>query len=219
MKKNKNLLYASISLTLFLMITFAVLSINRLPIGPNGSFVGLAFINQFIHEIFGYHEVLYTITDWMGLIPVVVAFVFGCIGLYQLLKRKQFKKVDSDILLLGGFYLVVIFLYGFFEYNIVNFRPVLIHGYLEASFPSTHVFVTTTILLTANFQIKLRVKQKNLKLGLSLISNGLILFTFIGRLLSGVHWFTDILAGGLLSLALVLFYIELTKYFQKKSHT
>ena len=53
------------------------------------------------------HWTLYILTDWLGLVPIGIAFGFAILGLVQLIRRKSLLKVDRDILILGSFYIVV----------------------------------------------------------------------------------------------------------------
>ena len=101
----------------------------------NGSRVGFAAINGAFHALTGVHWALYTLTDWLGLVPIGIALGFAVLGLVQLIRRKSLLKVDRDILILGGFYIVVLAAYLLFETVVINFRPVLIDGKLEASYP------------------------------------------------------------------------------------
>ena len=96
-----------------------------------------ATLNGWFHRLTGVHMWVYTVTDWLGLVPILICVCFGCLGLYQLVKRKSLKKVDSDIILLGIYYILVIFGYLIFEVVHINYRPVLIEGALEASYPSS----------------------------------------------------------------------------------
>ena len=129
----KNYLKAAIwMLTAFALWTVAVRYVDVQAIGPKESRVGFATMNRFVHNLTGVHMDLYTITDWLGLVPVVFVLGFGFLGLIQWIKRKSITKVDFDILVLGVIYIIVIGAYLFFEMFPVNFRPVLIEGYLEA---------------------------------------------------------------------------------------
>lgn len=207
MKRNKTKLYTSLSfLVAFVIWTLLISFIDVSPIGPNESKVGFANINSFVHGLTGTNMLLYLITDWLGLVPIIVALGFAILGLIQLIKRKSIAKVDESILILGIFYIVVIVMYILFEYIIINYRPILINGYLEASYPSSTTMLVLTVMLTAITQVKLRIKSKTVKLMIVFSISAFIAFMVIGRFLSGVHWLTDIIGGAILSVGLVTMY-------------
>ena len=131
--KNKKDLWRSITFfASFILWTIFISFVDVQPIGPRGSDVGFATINGLFHDLTGVHMTLYHITDWLGLVPVAFGFGFAILGLIQWIKRKHILKVDYSILVLGGYYVVVLAAYLFFEEYVVNYRPVLIAGYLEA---------------------------------------------------------------------------------------
>lgn len=193
-------------LAAFLLWTAAVCLVDVQAIGPKGSEVGFAGLNGWFHALTGVHMTLYTITDWMGLIPLAVAMGFGLLGLVQWIKRKRLRKVDGSILLLGGFYLAVLAVFLLFEAFVVNYRPVLIEGVLEASYPSSTTLLTLCVMPAAMLQWKERIKDKRVRTWILGVSAGFTLFMLGGRLVSGVHWLTDIVGGVLLSAGLVLLY-------------
>ena len=117
----------------FVLWTVLVSFVDIRPIGPNGSRVGFAALNGFVHGHTGVNLFLYTVTDWLGLVPIAVTFGFAVLGLVQWIKRKSLLKVDGSLLALGGFYIAVMAAYIFFEAVVINYRPVLIDGYLETS--------------------------------------------------------------------------------------
>ncbi|MBQ2119997.1 MAG: phosphatase PAP2 family protein, partial [Peptococcaceae bacterium] len=159
----------------------------------------------------------YEITDWLGLLAVLFALFFAVLGLVQLVKRKNLWKVDYEIILLGMFYILVAVSYLFFEIAIVNYRPVMMDNSLEASYPSSHAMIVICIMATAMIEFrKLFADKKALRAVLNTVSAAIILITVIGRLLSGVHWFTDIIAGVLLSSALVMLYYSSVIYIDEK---
>lgn len=178
-------------------------------IGPRESKVGLAHINQFVHGITGVHFSLYILTDWLGLVPVFVGFGFAVFGLSQWIQRKSIRKVDGDILLLGGFYLVMLAAYLFFEAHPVNYRPVLIEGFLEASYPSSTTLLVLCVMPAAMMQWKARIASAPLRKAVIAAAMAFTAFTVGGRLLSGVHWLSDIVGGALLSAGLVQVYAAL----------
>lgn len=206
MKTQKNFHVAICLLAAFLLWTAAIQFVDVQPIGPQGSSVGFAAINQFVHNLTGVHMSLYRITDWLGLIPLGFVLGFGLLGLVQWIKRKRLLKVDSDLLVLGGFYLVVIGTYVLFEVFVVNYRPVLIHGVLEASYPSSTTMLVLCVMPTAIMQLNERIKNKVFRQCVTAAMAAFVVFMVLGRLISGVHWFTDIVGGALLSAGLVLLY-------------
>jgi len=149
---------------------------------------------------------LYTITDWLGLVPLGAAAGFALLGLAQWIRRKHILKVDRSLLVLGGFYLAVMVAYAFFEVVIINYRPVLINGILEPSYPSSTTMLVMCVMSTANAQLNSRLKNPMLKRCITFAITAFILFMVIGRLVSGVHWVTDIVGGVLLSAGLVMLY-------------
>lgn len=206
-KENKPIFALGIGLlAAFGLWTLAVCLIDVQPIGPDGSAVGFAALNGFLHRLTGVHWWLYTLTDWLGLIPLAVAALFGLLGLCQLIRRKSLWKVDGSILVLGGFYVAVIAVFLLFEKCIVNYRPVLIEGVLEASYPSSTTLLTMCVMPTAALQLRSRIQNSGLRTALIA---AIWLFTalmVLGRLISGVHWFSDIVGGALLSAGLVTLY-------------
>ena len=193
-------------LVLFIIWTVALQFIDVEAIGPQGSSVGFATLNKMIHNITGAHMSLYTVTDWLGLVPICFIMGFGILGLFEWVKRRNLFKVDYSILTLGGFYIVVMVLYIFFELFVVNYRPILINGCLEASYPSSTTMLVMCVMPTAIMQFNAHVKNGTFKRYLNLINAVFITFMVIGRLVSGVHWFSDIIGGALLSSGLVLIY-------------
>ena len=175
-------------------------------IGPQGSAVGFATLNGLVHGLTGVNMTLYTVTDWLGLVPIGVALIFAALGLTQWIKRKSIVKVDADILILGVFYAAVIFCYVLFEIVVINRRPVLIEGSLEASYPSSTTMLVMCVMPTAMMQCNRRIKHKGIRRCLLLLMAVFVAFMVMGRLLSGVHWISDIIGGALLSAGLVVLY-------------
>lgn len=206
-RSKKNLFAAGIGfLAAFVVWTVLVLCVDVEAIGPQGTNVGFATLNGFVHRLTGANMLLYEITDWLGIVPISVCLGFAVIGAVQWIKRKSLLMVDRSILLLGIFYVAVMAAYILFEFVVINYRPVLIEGRLESSYPSSTTMLVSCIMPTAIMQLEKYIKGKVLKRTVALITVTFVIFMIVARLLSGVHWVSDIIGGILISAGLVLIY-------------
>lgn len=207
MRKTKRIVSVGILLlTAFAVWTFLIQTVDVQQIGPRQSVVGFATINGWFHRLTNVHWMLYTLTDWLGLVPIVVCLLFACVGFAQLVQRRSLLKVDLDILLLGVYYVLVIFAYLLFETIPLNYRPVLIEGILEASYPSSTTLLVLSVMPTLHFQAERRLKNSALRRWIRVLTVLFSVFMVVGRLLSGVHWLTDIVGAIFLSGGLFLLY-------------
>ena len=151
MKKNgkKNLLFGVILLATFVIWTALIQIVDVQPLGQNGTNIGFATFNCWFHRLTGVHMTLYTITDWMGLVPI-------------------------------------------FEIIPINYRPILIEGVMEASYPSSTTLLILCVMPTLIEQIQRRLTCVTTKRIITITVIAFSVFMVIGRLISGVHWFTDI---------------------------
>lgn len=216
MKKNQNLLTGILLLMGFAAWTFLIQTVDVQPIGPNGSSVGFAALNGWFHQLTGVHWMLYTLTDWLGLVPICVCLIFAGIGFVQLVQRKSLFKVDLDIIMLGAYYVLVIFGYLLFEMVPINYRPVLIAGFQEASYPSSTTLLVLSVMPTLYFQAQRRLSPNALRQTILIFSVLFSAFMVIGRLVSGVHWLTDIVGAVLLSSGIFLIYKASVNFLYKR---
>jgi undecaprenyl-diphosphatase len=207
MKKNgkRLLLVGCILVIAFVVWTVLVQTVDVQPIGQNGTDIGFATWNVWFHNLTGVHMTLYTITDWLGLIPVFVCMIFGGIGLIQVFQRKSIFKVDLDIIFLGIYYVIVVSAYLIFEMIPINYRPILIEGFMEASYPSSTTLLVLSVMPTLNFQVNQRIKNTPVRKIICIMTSIFSVFMVMGRLVSGVHWVTDI--AGSIMLSFGIFYI------------
>lgn len=202
---------------LFALWTMVIQTVDVQPIGPMGTKVGLAALNGWVHGLSGVHMQLYAVTDWMGIVPIFVCAGFGWLGMLQLFKRRSLRKVDFDLILLGGYYLLVISAYLVFEKFPVNYRPVLIEGRLEASYPSSTTLLVLSVIPTLVFQIRHRAKSTAIKRITAALSVVFSAFMVVGRLIAGVHWVSDIIGGILLSAGMFCIYRGLVVSYWKEN--
>ena len=206
MKEKRTLMTGTGLLVAFALWTVLIARADVQAIGPCGSSVGFAAVNGWFHQLTGVHWLLYTVTDWLGLVPILVCLCFGALGAIQLIRRRSLLRVDKDILLLGLYYLLVIFAYLFFEMVPINYRPILIHGALEASYPSSTTLLVLSVMPTLRFQIGRRAKRPPIRRAAGVFAAAFSAFMVIGRLIAGVHWATDIIGAVLLSAGLFSLY-------------
>ena len=206
-KNGRKLLFAGFGfMAAFIIWTMLIQTVDVQPVGQNGTNIGFAGLNQWFHKMTGVHMTLYTVTDWLGLVPIAVCMGVGVLGFIQLVRRKNLFKVDGDILLLGGFYILVIAGYLIFEMIPINYRPILIEGRMEASYPSSTTLLVVSVMPTLALQMYRRVKNNALKYAVYICTTAFTLFMVVGRTVSGVHWLTDIIGALLLSAGLYLLY-------------
>ena len=215
MEEKRNLLAGVGLIGAFALWTVLIQYVDVQAVGQNGTKIGFADFNVWFHRLTGVHMTIYTITDWLGLAPIFICLCFGALGFVQLVKRRSLLKVDPDILLLGIYYVLVIACYLIFEMIPVNYRPVLIEGRLEASYPSSTTLLVLSVMPTLWFQANRRVSNAMIRKAVAVFVVTFSVFMVIGRLVSGVHWATDIIGSVLLSAGLYMLYRSAVLYSDK----
>ena len=205
--KAKRTLWVGVGLlAAFVLWTLLIVSVDVQHVGQNATAVGFATFNTWFHRLTGVHLWLYTVTDWLGLVPIAVCMGFGVLGLIQWIRRRSLFRVDLDVILLGVYYILVIFGYLIFEMVPINYRPIPIDGHMEASYPSSTTLLVLSVMPTLMLQIKRRCRSKALRITVYALSVSFSAFMVIGRLTAGVHWATDIIGSVWLSFGLFALY-------------
>lgn len=217
MKRNrKNFRMGGSLLLVFMIWTGLIQYVDVKPIGANNTYIGFSTLNSCFHHLTGVHMTIYTTTDWLGLIPIFVCMVFTGLGLVQLIKRKSILKVDKDLILLGIYYFIVIIVYLIFEMIPINYRPILINGRLEASYPSSITLLVLSVMPTLILQVKRRSTHVVFTKIVCVFTVLFSLFMVIGRLACGVHWLTDIIGALIFSTGLYYLYEALVLMLRDK---
>ncbi len=196
---------AGILFVIFAVFTILVRVVDVQAIGPQGSSVGFASINGAVFNALGSNKFFYYLTQILGVVSLLLALLFVAMTIYQWKVRKKLSLVDRDLIALILFYVLLGVCYGLFEVIVVNYRPVLLDG-LEASYPSSHTMLTVCIMSTGILQVQKRIQEPRGRAQVQWVMVLIIAIMVLGRLLSGVHWFTDIVGGVLLSAALIKLY-------------
>ena len=198
---------------LFLALIVLLCVADRQPVGAGDTALGLAKLNVQLYKAFGiggsggtgFRPELYKLTELLGYFAILVLCVFALLGAAQLIRRRSLRKVDREILAMGGLFILTLVLYVFFEKVIINYRPIVLPGESgpEASFPSSHTVLVMVILGSVCMVLKKYISIPWLREAMRALCVLLILAMIAGRLLCGCHWFTDILGGVLLGCALL----------------
>ncbi|MBO4846467.1 MAG: phosphatase PAP2 family protein [Lachnospiraceae bacterium] len=219
MKANKKyFVISAVFFCLFIIFTLMVKYIGVAPVGPENSKVGFATLNKAISDSLPYNDLMYNLSEVLGYVAILTVGIFGLFGIMQLFIKKGFTKVDKDLYILCGLYACALLTYIVFEKVIINYRPVILEGELEASYPSSHTMLAVTFMMAAIQQFSMRLKKEKSRqmvlIACALVGIGVI----ITRIISGVHWITDIIGSVLVSLAWFMLYLGMiaTIYPDKK---
>lgn len=200
---NRNTVQSLIMALFFIPWTFALGTLDVKAVGPQGSSVGLSSLNLTVHKLFGFNNLLYKLTDFLSLIPLLIVVIYAFLGLSQLFKRKSIFKVDSDILIFGVYLIVVLSVFALFEIVIINYRPILINGHLEASYPSSTTMLMLSVIPPIQMLNKSRIRKLKSQKFTSAFLQLFMISMVLARIVSGVHWITNFVGGILLSSSLV----------------
>ena len=194
-------------LVAFAVFTVAVTAADVRPVGADGTDIGFAGLNTAVRDAVGYSPVLFAVSEYLGYIALAVMAFFAGVGLVRLIRGRSLKAVGSEIWLTGGFYVLLLAVYLLFEKLEINYRPLKLEGELEASYPSSHTVLALCVFLSAALLFaKLLASKPKAAAALQIAMTVLALATVVTRFASGVHWFTDIIGGVILSALLLSLY-------------
>ncbi|MCR4705726.1 MAG: phosphatase PAP2 family protein [Lachnospiraceae bacterium] len=190
----------------FVLFTLAVYYVDVKPIGPYDSEVGLATLNRAVHDAIGQHDAAYTLSKLIGYLCFAICGFFAVIGAMQLLTTKKLSSVDGDIRALGLIYVITAAVYVLFEILIINYRPIVRDEGLEASYPSSHTMVILVVLGTLAVFLQRKIRVTLIRSIVVIVTDIVAIIGVVARLISGVHWLTDILGSIILSITLIMLY-------------
>lgn len=218
MNRKTKWIISGVLLALFLLWIVLLKTVDVRPVGPAGTSIGFATVNEAFQEAFTFNKLLYTVTKLLGVLTIAVAGAFAIFGVVQWIQRRKLLRVDLEIRNLAVLYVVFAALYVFFEKVIINYRPMIMPDETdpEASFPSTHTMLVCVVMGSTILLLKKYIHNDVLRLVLQIVSALIIVVMVVGRLLCGVHWLTDIIGGVLISAALVSAYAAMIDKGRKK---
>jgi undecaprenyl-diphosphatase len=202
MRNKRDFLLPDFLIVAFILFTMGVSGIDVQSIGPEGSRIGFATLNGALMNNLSYNHAFYMVSEILGYAALLLAAAFGCLGLYQLIKRRSLLKVDKSILVLGVFLVLVLLFYMLFNHLIVNYRPILMDGVLEPGYPSSHTMLAICVFYMCGQVLMDITKTPELAASIRRVLYALMALTVVTRFLSGVHWPSDIVGAVLLSAAI-----------------
>lgn len=206
-KKNWKLLVGAALLFLFIVLIVLLKTVDVQVDGATGEKIGLSSVNFSARDAVGKHLRFYDLTQYLGYFAILAAAGFAVwAGVRWAFSRFSLRRMGFDFLVLGALYAVTVLFYVFFEIVVVNYRPLLLNGKTEASFPSSHTVLSVVVFISAARILYRRFAPRVHPILFSLPFYLLAAFTVAARLISGVHWLTDILGGVLLATALLFFF-------------
>ncbi len=231
MSKNlkKSLIIFVCLIIINLLFLFLVKYVNVGKTGLEDQTVGLSAVNIKLRDLIGVSKFFNMFSTVIMIIAIIIALAELGLGLYFLIKTKSIDEIPTPIYSLIPTFILTGFVYVFFNwFFVINTRPIYTTGNSSSSYPSTHTLLTLVFLFTAvnviNF-IFSYFKKLNDKKKARYICYGILgllsLLIIITRLLSGQHWFTDIIGGVLMAGLLYQFYqifnLLLREYRQKNN--
>ena len=209
MSRKRWLLYSGILFLVFIVFTILLKTVDVQAIGPESSKVGFATINAWFRDLIGVHMIWFQITQFLGYLALCTCVVFAAVGLYQLIRRRSLWRVDYPILVLACYYVLTLIIYFLFEFVVINYRPLIMpeQTSLAASYPSTHTMLAIALFGSAYLVGRGYFRSRYARIGMACAFFALTALTVIGRLVSGVHWLTDVVGGVLISSALLTLFL------------
>ena len=209
---NPYLIIGSILLTLFIVFTI-LLKVVDVKDNIEGLTIGFYSFNHYFFNLIGVNLTLDLFSDLLFYLTLASACGVGVIASIQLIKRKSLLKVDVDLLTLLVSFGLLVAIYIFFEVVVINYRPIE----PEASYPSSHVFLSTFILLSLTHVVRYMIDDnhrviRNIVITLIYVVLGLLV---IFRIMSGAHWMSDILGALMLSSGLYFLYLYFTNLIKR----
>lgn len=204
-KSKNNIALGTVFMLEFILFTILVKYIDVKNIGPKNSYVGFSSLNLWFKNLVGQNMLFYKITKYLGYLSFGIVIYFAIKGLLDLVKKKSLFKVNKNIIATGIFYVILLCFYVLFEKFVINYRPILIDGVLEPSYPSSHTLLSMFLCGSAIIY-NCKLNNKSSKKILNVILTLLLVAILGGRIISGVHWLSDIFGSIILSTSLLFYY-------------
>ena len=198
------LIVSALLFALFIIFTLTVKTVDPAPVGWAGEIIGFSKVNRTMHDMFSYNDGAYQFTKTLGYICLMVVAVNGLYAAVDFFRQRgSIRLMDRKNVITRVFYVVVGLFYVLFEIVVINNRPIA----AEASYPSSHTMLALCVLYSEFVLLGFRSERYGFAASILRVFCIIAMISMVVfRFLSGVHWFTDICGGVLLSLSLMCLY-------------
>lgn len=199
---------AGILTVLFVAFTVAV---KWLDVQVDGAHeIGWASVNFWWRDLIGVSDVWRVVSDVAAVLTLLTLVGVIVWQVVALVRARGIHRATRHWLVLDGALGALRLCYLLFEFVVINYRPILIDGVAEASYPSSHVLLFATVCPLLMLTFWREIKSRPWRAGIVTLGVVLMLIGMVARALSGYHWLTDVLGGVLLGAVLVAWYRVLT---------
>ena len=172
--------------------------------------MGWATVNFWWRDVIGVQRAWHVISN------IMAAVTFAAVGglmIWQIVAAVRgggFRHLARHWWVLDAVLLALCVCYLCFQVVVINYRPILRHGVVEAAYPSSHVLLFATVCPLAIFTVWRHTKNRTVRAVAVAFGVTVMCVGVLARLLSGYHWLTDILGGVGLGAVLVAWYLACT---------
>ena len=207
---------AAFFFVLFLAFTYLVMTYDVADVGFEGTPLGFSSYNTRFFRAFGYNDKCYAVTEYLGYVCLGLAFANAILSLLDF-KRAEWSisYMHRRYVITMFFYAVVVAFYVLFLFVKINYRPIE----LEASYPSSHTLLGLCVMSSEIALLHYAAKRLHFwAIIFQIVCFVCMVAMVVFRLLSGVHWLTDIVGGVILSCSLISLYCATLVLYGRHRH-
>ena len=194
-----------------LLFSILVFTVDVKPIGPIDSenphtnySVGFAAMNAGFRDAIKTSAFCYTAFFILFILATLAALIPVALFVWQMIQKKDLKKVNYSIFLLAAFYVTVYVVMMLFLLLPLERRPVVeMNGKVRTSFPSPALMAVLCVFVTFPTVVRTLLGKWQGQLYVQVACYALAVFSFFMSLFSGVHWLSDAMAAVLFAGTLV----------------
>lgn len=195
---------------LFLVLTVSLLLVDVQSAGAQT--VGWASLNFWWHDLISVQHGWHIVSNIVATVTLLALCAMVVWQFIIMLRGKSFRAFLKQWLAFDITVILLVLCYVLFQIVVVNYRPIMIDGMAEVSYPSSHILLFATLLPLIVCECWHNVPSKVWRRVIAVSALVLMVVGIVARALCGYHWLTDSVGALLLSAALVAWYKVMTQY-------